>query len=121
MSISSPRPAEPAQLVRLRSKELLGGQWRAEVGAAIAGCGDSWWTRSDLEGRLPEVPRSCVHKELSTLLRWGFISRTPVKSDRGEFEYQRVESSYWKAVVDFADQAEPAAPSSAVVRLSPGS
>jgi len=77
---------DPREAARARSKSLLGGWYRAEVASAIAEQGDGTWTLDDVAGRVPDVPRSCVNKELNTLLDCDFILRDG-KNERGQYLY----------------------------------
>lgn len=69
---------------RARSKQLLGGWYRAEVARAISDLADAEWTLSDLEERLPDVPRSCVNKELATLVECELVFRGG-RNERGQY------------------------------------
>jgi hypothetical protein len=75
--------------VRQLSKRLFGSQYRLEVAAAALGLGESW-TTFDLEAVLPgdgELPRSCVNKELNSLLALGLIARARDLDGRARFRY----------------------------------
>jgi hypothetical protein len=70
--------------VRARSKQLLGGWYRAEVARAISDLGATEWTLADLEEQLPDVPRSCVNKELATLIECDLVLRGG-RNERGQY------------------------------------
>lgn len=70
--------------LRARSKQLLGGLYRAEVARAISDVAGTEWTVADLEERLPDVPRSCVNKELATLVECDLVLRGG-RNERGQY------------------------------------
>ena len=72
--------------MRARSKALLGGWYRAEVAEAIGALGATTWTIDDLAARVPDVPRSCVNKEVNILLDCDFVLRN-AKNERGQYLY----------------------------------
>lgn len=98
--------------VRARSKQLLGGWYRAEVARAISDLTDTEWTVADLEERLPDVPRSCVNKELTTLVECDLVLRGG-RNERGQYVHTTAGfSQYWevgRVLTDgIAAQATPA-------------
>jgi hypothetical protein len=110
--------AEAAHLhVRDRSKQLLGGMYRAEVASVIGNLGDKWWTRAELAEGLTDVPASCIHKELMTLLEWDLVVRHS-KNEAGEYRYSRAGfPEYWETVRLLAKPARPPQNHPAVVRF----
>jgi hypothetical protein len=111
--------------VRARSKALLGSLYRAEVASAIG----QWaahdeWTTADLEERLAgaDIPKSCIAKELSTLLDWEVILRYD-RDARGYFRFMRSEfDEFWRTASVLARPGLPEAahPASTVAPLRRG-
>ena len=103
--------------MRARSKALLGGWYRAEVAEAIGAMGAATWTIDDVAARVPDVPRSCVNKEVNILLDCDFVLRN-AKNERGQYLYSTSGlNEYWamgRALVGAGDRG-----SSVVVPLRP--
>jgi len=86
---------DPREAMRARSKLLLGGWYRAEVASAIGDLGTMTWTLADLAERVPDVPPSCVNKELTILLDCDFVLRNG-RNDRGQYLYSTAGlNEYW--------------------------
>lgn len=106
-------------LVRERSKDLLGGQYRVEVAAAIAEFGDDWWTKSELVDKLRSraVPESCVNKELLLFVKWDLVRRHS-KTDNGSYQYSRANVRFfWDFVLLLTESQLRIAPPQNVRRL----
>jgi hypothetical protein len=92
------RKSAPTELVRERSKQLLGGRYRAEVASAVASFGSEWFTKPDVADRLSGVPLSCITKELATLEEWELVLRHK-RSESGHVQYSRAGfEPYWATV-----------------------
>lgn len=105
------------EAVRARSKLLLGGWYRAEVARAISDLADRQWTLFDLEQRVPDVSRSCVNKELATLLKCELVVRRG-KNDRGQYLHATAGyPEYWAIARAITERPAPRASHAQVVAM----
>lgn len=112
-----PSQAEAAQkALRARSKQLLGGWYRAEVARAISDLSDRQWTLAEVEQRVQEVPRSCVNKEVATLIDRNFVIRHG-RNDRGQYVYTTAGLPEYWAVARALTEHATHAPSATVVAM----
>jgi hypothetical protein len=92
-------------LVRDRSKQLLGGMYRAEIIAAINEIGDRPFTLVTLEDELActgvRVPPSLLHKEVTILLSCDLLDRHG-RNDTGHYVYTRRRwDAFWQTMACF--------------------
>jgi hypothetical protein len=97
--------------VRDRSKQLLGGMYRAEIIAAIAEIGDHAFTVMTLEDVLASggvrVPPSLLHKELTILKTWGLLDRH-ARNETGHYVFTRRKwAAFWDVLSQFTEHELP--------------
>jgi hypothetical protein len=88
--------------IRKRSKSLFGGQYRVEVGAAIAE-GDGLVCIKDLAQQLGDPPGvGSVNAELKVLERAGLLVRAPREPSSRKIYLIRQPSAHWDLCLELA-------------------
>jgi predicted transcriptional regulator len=105
----SPKDLRREPEIRRTSKKMFGSQYRIEVSAAILKL-PTMWTTADLEAALadPDLPWSCVAKELATLRDLGLVVRAQPESIGGRVPYRRGDpSEFWELIDAMGRRPQP--------------